>query len=240
MNARPIHGLLLAVLLSGTALAQRPVSIVGSQIMQGSDYLHYHRDLKYRLDGLAHLDNAELPQAHAAFVKASRYADKPSQAMVAQMYWRGDGVARDRALAYAWMDLAAERGYPSFVAFRETYWAQLTPAERSAAVERGRAVFADHADAVAKPRLEHLLRKKRTTFTDSRVGVVARGLKILVVEPGTGLWARAPRDQVLATEFWNADSYFAWQDRLWARPPAGVVSVGEPIADDGPDPNAEP
>jgi TPR repeat protein len=52
------------------------------------------------------------------FRRASFFADQPSQGMVAEMYWNGDGVPCDRALAYARMDLAAERGYASFLGLR--------------------------------------------------------------------------------------------------------------------------
>lgn len=195
-------------------------------VMLGSDYLHYHRDLRFRLQGLAHLDEGDSAAAHADFLRASKYADKASQAMVAEQLWSGEGVARDRALAYVWMDLAAERGYPSFVAFRERYWDALRADERASALERGDDVLAQYGDAVAMPRLEHLLRKKRTTFTDSRVGNVARGLQVFMVSPQSGLTGRVPRDQVLARKFWHARDYFEWQDAIWERPPQGVVEVG--------------
>ncbi len=59
------------------------------------------------------------------FLRAARYADKPSQAMIAQMLWNGDGVPVDRVMAYVWADLAAERGYPAFIATREKFWSEL-------------------------------------------------------------------------------------------------------------------
>ena len=39
--------------------------------------------------------------------------------MVADMCWRDIGVEQDLPLAYAWIDLSAERLCPDMVAFRE-------------------------------------------------------------------------------------------------------------------------
>ena len=49
-----------------------------------------------------------------------------------EMLWAGSGAARDRVMAMAWMDLAAERGYDSFTKKRDWYWQQLSEAERFA------------------------------------------------------------------------------------------------------------
>src|SRR3546814_6828921 len=80
------------------------------------------------------------------FLRAARYADKPSQAMVAEMHWRGLGVPQDRELGYAWMDLAAERMYPNFVIKRERYWQLLDADQRSNAIERGQQLLAEYGD----------------------------------------------------------------------------------------------
>ena len=64
------------------------------------------------------------------FKRSARYADKASQAAYAEMLWEGRGIERDRALAYVWMDLAAERDDSPLVSFRERYWAGLDEAER--------------------------------------------------------------------------------------------------------------
>src|SRR3546814_9279963 len=70
--------------------------------------------------------------------------------MVAEMLWNGDGVERDRALAYAWMDLAAERGYAGFLGLRERYWSALDEAGRARALEAGQEVYAHYGDAAAR------------------------------------------------------------------------------------------
>jgi hypothetical protein len=87
------------------------------------------------------------------------------------------GTAPDPALAYAWADLAAERGYPEFLGVRERVWAPLDESQRQRALELGASLYAQYGDAVAKPRLERLLRsglaRKTGTHTGSRVGALA-------------------------------------------------------------------
>src|SRR3546814_17375883 len=75
-----------------------------------------------------------------------------SQGMVAEMLWNGDGVERDRALADAWMDLAAERGYAGFHGLRERYWSALDEAGRARALEAGQEVYAHSGPAAPTPR----------------------------------------------------------------------------------------
>src|SRR3546814_15789663 len=85
------------------------------------------------------------------FLRAARYADKPSQAMIAEMHWRGLGVPQDRELGYAWMDLAAERMYPNFVIKRERYLQLLDADQRRNAIERGHPLLAEYGAQAAHP-----------------------------------------------------------------------------------------
>src|SRR5690606_37356868 len=105
-----------------------------------------------------------------------------SQAMVGEMLWKGQGTPVDRPLAYAWMDLAAERGYRGFLGFRERYWEQLDEVEREQAVSQGQAVYARYGDAVAQPRIAAVLRRARSQVTGSRTGFVG-SLKIHTTGP---------------------------------------------------------
>src|SRR5690606_3408590 len=91
---------------------------------------------------------------------------------LAEMLWEGDGVPRDRAQAYAWSDLAAERGWPDLLGKRERYWNQLDAAERERAIEVGLPLLREYGDDVAKPRIDTKLRQARRRITGSRVGHV--------------------------------------------------------------------
>src|SRR5687767_7064117 len=78
----------------------------------GAEYDRYHPDTHYRRLGFTSYAAGNHYEAVSYLTRAARYADKPSQLALALMYWEGDGVDADRARAYAWADVAAERGYP--------------------------------------------------------------------------------------------------------------------------------
>jgi uncharacterized protein len=187
-------------------------------------FLAHHPDLKHRLAGIAALEDGRDEQAFREFQRAARYADKAAQAMVAEMLWQGRGTARDRAGAYAWMDLAAERQYPSLLVIRERYWAALDADEQARAIDIGQGVYAEYGDDVAKPRLERMLRRGKRNLTGSRVGFVG-ALSILVPGPGGG-WLSIDGSQYYSSRYWDPKEYFAWQDEVWRTPPSGRVDVG--------------
>ena len=142
----------IVVAEEGTPVATRDeISLVGENL---GGFVESHPDLRnYRL-GLQSYRAGDLEKAFRYFRIASRYSDKPSQSLVAEMYWYGKGVEQDRPLGYAWMDLAAERGYVRLLGLREKYWEAMDAGERERALEVGEQVYADFGDAVAKRRLE--------------------------------------------------------------------------------------
>lgn len=187
-------------------------------------FLDHHQDMKYRLLGLEAYNEKRYDDAMRFFRRASFFADKPSQGMVAEMYWNGEGVARDPALAYAWMDLAAERGYVGFVALRERYWKDLSAGDRDRAVQEGQAIYAKFGDAAAKPRYEHQLRIGRREMTGSRTGF-NRGVQIEI--PGPSGSQMIEGSKFYDERYWDAKKYWAWQDRVWRNPNGVRVTIGE-------------
>jgi hypothetical protein len=214
------HLLFVALLAACAAPAH---AIDKKQMLSSEAFLGSHPDLNFRLQGLRRYDAGDHDRAFELFRRAARYADKPSQAMVAEMLWQGIGVPQDRALGYAWMDLAAERNYRSMVIKRETYWNELDEADRKRALAAGEAIYRDYGDAAAKPRMERRLRQARQDTTGSRVGSTV-GLKI-VIETPTG-----PRtidgSQFYARELWEPERYWEWQEKTWNAPAGGAVEVG--------------
>ena len=122
-------GLALLSPLPAAALAPEPAS-TDEFVMTSAGFLSYHPDLRFRLLGLAEYRKGNYVEAMVQFRRAARYADKPSQGMIAEMLWKGQGTAVDRPAAYVWMDLAAERAYKMMLVQREKYWAEMTEAER--------------------------------------------------------------------------------------------------------------
>ncbi|QGW63757.1 hypothetical protein GOY17_01785 [Lysobacter soli] len=122
------------------------------------------------------------------FMTAARYADKYSQHYLSLMYWHGAGVAEDRAQAYVWADLAAERGSRTLLLIREKMWSQLTPSEQAHALALGGDFYARYGDEVAKPRAEGLMRAFARDMTGSRLGYRSQPLDI-VSQPVNGAFA---------------------------------------------------
>lgn len=209
---------------AASAADKPPMDPVEDPLLVTGGFLDHHQDMKYRVFGLSAFKEGRFDDALRFFRRASFFADKPSQGMVAEMYWNGQGTPRDPVLAYIWMDLAAERGYLGFVGLRERYWKALSDAERARAVEEGQAVYARFGDAAAKPRYEHQLRIGRREMTGSRTGF-NHGVQIEI--PGPSGSQAIDGSKFYDERYWDAKKYWAWQDNIWRKPRIGKVDVGE-------------
>lgn len=214
----------LALAISGPAIAANPIPQRGDAlILNNTGFLGAHPDLRWRREGQATLEKDRPREAFTYFMRAARYADKPSQAMVAEMLWTGNGVAVDRPLAYAWMDIAAERAYVPFVAKREAYWNALSEAERAQALEVGHTLYGEYRDEVAQERLERELEKAKRKITGSRTGFVGFLEVQLAGSHGTPITVSAER--FYDDRYWEPDQYWEWQDTIWKDPGFGTVTV---------------
>lgn len=226
-----IAALLLATLWPVTILAGTPAKTapptdpVQDPAMLAAGFLGSHPDLRYRMLGMEKYKQKQYDQALQYFQRASYYADKPSQGMVGEMLWNGQGGEQDRALAYAWMDLAAERGYIGFLGLRERYWEQLSDIERKRALDEGQAIYAKYGDDAAKPRIARTLRRERRTATGSRTGFVGN---LTIIAPGPdGSYQSIDGSKYYDERYWDPEQYQAWHDSIWMRPRIGLVRVGE-------------
>lgn len=171
-----------------------------------------HPNEWWRVRALRALKLGQPQRAADEFRMAARYADKYSQHALSLMHWHGVGVERDRAAAYAWSDLAAERGYHDLLLVREKMWLELAPADRERALALGAALYAEFGDDVARPRTDWALRRARSAFTGSRVGYTTDRVTFMA-----GLVDRFdvdPRD-FFADERWDRDAYRQAEDREW-------------------------
>src|SRR3546814_44567 len=202
-------------------------------------FLTGHPDVRWRREALHSYSRHEYDIALDQFLRAARYGDKPAQAMLAEMYWKGTGVAQDRPRGYAWMDIAAERRFPNFVILRERYWSSLDARERERAIDVGRPLMDEYGDDSAGPRLAKVLRRYQHVSTGSRLGFVGHidndrpGLfaRNKGMAPGTGPLASAgihvSADDYYAAENWDVAKYWQRQAQAWgAPPPRGNVHVG--------------
>lgn len=176
----------------------------------------------YRQLGVEHLRNGHYAAAAKAFKTAARYADKLWQTTYAELLWEGLGVEQDRPLAYAWMDLAAERGNVMLLVKRERYWDALSPQERAKALEVGQAVYAGYGDAVAKPRQERHMARARKSGTGSRLRTRGHSLRILLIEDLTmgneinlaHVAGGIDGGKYYSGHYWEPEAHWALQERM--------------------------
>lgn len=188
-------------------------------------FLNGHPDLRFRLLALERREAGKQQEAFGFFQRASFYADKPSQGMVAEMLWNGTGTPQDRAAAYAWMDLAAERGYQGFLDLRERYWAALDDNERQRAVVLGQDIYARYGDQAALPRIANAIRRERRSLTGSRTGFTGN-LKINIPSPAGGV-EQIDGSKFYDERYWDPEQYLAWHDAIWMKPLIATVNVGD-------------
>ena len=212
--------LAVALLLAGD-LAAREARVDSS--------VHYDQVFRWRAME-AHAEG-NVASAIRNFERAAKYADKPSQFALGVIYMKGEGVPRDRALAFAWLDVAAERGYAEVVEQRDLLWEQLTDGERAAGEYLSTRLFRKYGDDKAKPRhrsktmaaLQHSLGKSKSVRDD----VIVTDLQncsagIVDFTRGNPCSER----EFFASRF-DPERYWKVQDANWGV--GGVVDVGPVI-----------
>lgn len=211
---------------AGEKPSAMPADPSQDRLLITAGFLNGHPDLRFRLLALEKREAENQEDAFRYFQRAAYYADKPSQGMVAEMLWNGIGTPQDKATAYVWMDLAAERGYEGFLDLRERYWAAMSEAERERALAVGQDIYARYGDEAALPRIATAMRRERKTITGSRTGF-AGNVKIVVPGPAGGM------EQIDGTKFyddryWDPKQYLAWHDAVWMKPRVARINVGGP------------
>ena len=198
---------------------------IDQDIVESEGFVSSHPDLVNRHKARVELNRQNLPAAITYLRRAANYGDKVSQAIMAELLWSGDGIEQDRALAYAWMDLAAERGSLTLLAKREAYWQQLSPEEQARALAVGQEVYAHYGDEVAQPRQERIMLRERRKSTDSRLGKTGLGAHICLgarvdhnkahekssVTASIECEATVDSSAYYHDRFWEPEQYWAWQ-----------------------------
>ncbi|HEX6832711.1 MAG TPA: sel1 repeat family protein [Rudaea sp.] len=192
----------------------------------------YHPDQFGEFTGMRYYAHHQYKDALKYFELGAFYADKMSQLSMGLMYLNGEGTAKDPVTAYAWLDLAAERDYPDFVATRDRVKSELTPEQmRKAIAVRGR-LAEKYADAVAKPRMEKQLKLGQMQLTGSRTGF-DYGVSQVATKPDCGPAIVVGGEEVPSAgcggasinskSRWDPKEYFAARDAEYK----ATVSVGQ-------------
>lgn len=188
-----------------------------------------HPDLFGEFAGMRLYSEGHYAAAIKYFKYGARYADKLSQLSIGLMYDNGQGVEKDPVTACAWLALAAERKFPSFIATRDRVCEALTPAQHDQAVAVLDKLMPEYGDAVAKKRMVTALNLAKTEGTGSRLGfdggITTVGVKQNCGGPTVG---DAPVAGCGSTDFWSPwrwdpKKYFAARDARWR----GTVTIGD-------------
>ncbi len=185
-----------------------------------------HPNELYRIYGAKAAANGQWRDAANSFRKASRYADKYSQHRLSLLYWHGIGVGQDRVEAYVWADIAAERGYPQFLAIREKMWGELTPQEQALVPARGDRLYKEFGDPASKRRFADALAQGKRKVTGSRTGF-ANNLAIVSRGSGSSLFGNAGGvnlEKMYEASRTDPDKYWEFEDYAWKNV---TVTVGD-------------
>lgn len=187
-----------------------------------------HPDLFGEYAGMRLYYEGHYKAAIKYFKYGARYADKLSQLSIGLMYENGQGVEKDPVTACAWLAMAAERKFPSFIATRNRVCEALTPAQHDQAVAALDKLMPEYGDATAKKRMVRALDMAKTEGTGSRLGFDS-GVTTVGVKQGCGgpTVDDAPLAGCGSTNFWSPwrwdpKKYFAARDARWR----GTVTVG--------------
>lgn len=190
----------------------------------------YHPDLFGEFAGMRAYAHHEYGNALKYFEIGALYADKLSQLSLGLMYMNGEGTQKDPVAAYAWLDLAAERDYPDFVATRDNLKKTLTPEQLAQAQALRARLGEKYGDAVAKHRLAVQLRQGKMQITGSHTGHDS-GIYQISNKPNCGPTLYIAGEEqpqagcgspIFAKDRWDPDRYFALRDREYK----ATVSVG--------------
>lgn len=226
-----------AVALSATALhaqQQRDPEIEATLKAMDNTSTWGHPDQFGQFTGMRYHAKGDYPNALKYFRIGARYADKLSQLSIGLMYMNGEGVARNPATACAWLTLAAERGYPRFVATRKQVCSTLDASQRKEAVATTTALAAEFGDAVAKKRMVNELNYARSQMTGSHAGFNYGVQHLDTGDAGAasgncaaptiqGGPATGCANDIYAEWRWKPDLYFKVIDAQWT----GSVRVGD-------------
>lgn len=160
-------------------------------------------------------------EALQMFKASARWADKLSQFNLGVMHYKGQGTTTDPATAWAWFELAAERGYPQMVETADSLWADLDDDERVKAEAILAELLPVYGDEVAVERTARYMEREKRKMTGSRTGFIGA----LVVHTRDG--KHHDGESFYAEERWDYRRLIELEARIFDELARGRVEVGE-------------
>lgn len=218
------------------------VSILGSLTLvsgvcaQASDISYAEHTPGYRhfIEGMASYRAGQFGSAKSKFKVAARWGDKLSQYNLGVMNYLGQGTPQDAARAWAWVTLAAERGYPMMLDMADQIYRGLTEGEKA----EGLAILENElqpefGDEVAIERSARRMERERRRVTGSRTGFVGN----LTIIDGSGR-IRTGRE-FYRPEAWDFRQIVEKENRLFKGLDFGVVTLRD-VEDEPAEPTEPP
>lgn len=212
--------ILTLVLVSPFAFSQDRAQ-AGSDRMTLDNYAINTPSWRPMAEGLRSYRSGGYKRAFAKFRFASNWANKHAQAWVGWMYLLGQGVEKDVPRAYAWLKLAAERGYPSFVDDVEA----LSGAMDKVALAHGELILNQEllpnlGDEVAIRRTSREMWSEKMKVTGSRVGYSGRLQGVEHTELG-----RFQGEVFYAADRWDFERVVAFETRAHLAMARGTIRL---------------
>lgn len=187
-----------------------------AQAMSLDTFLNSHLDIKYLLRGRKAYLAGNYKEAIPALERSSRYGEKLAQAMLAEMYWNGEGVPVNKARAYAMADVAAERmNQPFLISKREEYWAAMTPAEQQQAIAMSEEILGLYADKVTMPKMAQVLRNSKGERNRAK-GYGRLLTRMIAFNDDGSIEDDIRPDAFYAEKFWDPTEYQKFKDKYVA------------------------
>ncbi len=162
-------------------------------------------------------------RAFEKYEKSSSWGNKLSQFNIGTMYYNGIGRSQDRARAWAWIALSAERGYPQLVAARQEIRSELDQADRRRAERIYQSeLLPAYGDEKVLPRVRRYMDRRYRSATGSRRGG-APGSNSLLIHPRNDL--KSSGEVYYDESDWSVDQWLE-QERSWFQQ---LMEDGEPL-----------
>lgn len=170
-------------------------------------------------EGMLFYNNGWYFAARHRFLIAAMYGDKVAQYNLGVIFYQGQGLDRDPVRAWAWFDLAAERGYPHMVVTAADVWDDLDEAERLIALDIRESLAERYGDEIVVPRVAARMERDRQRAI-RRTGTVGH---VAIDFEGRRVSGR----EFYAAENWDFRRLIQREVELFERLSRGRVEVGE-------------
>lgn len=191
-------------------------------------YAEFTPGFEFLREGIAYYESGDYERALEKFESAAFWADKTAQAQLGRMHALGQGVVRDPARGWAWLKLAAERGYPQFVSTTDTVWEALPPGQRDKATTiLEEELEPEYGDDVAIPRTDRRMSRDLRRTTGSRLGAnyYPRTIEHHAAEEGGEAYFSG--ETFYARDLWDFRRIVELETKLFKARASGRVEIRE-------------